>query len=81
MCRAPQSHAIQARARATQDQLPSRGWLAPPLEGPALLMLPRLLPALVGLKGRERACCTAQEGHPRVKSLLQATDFHISCIQ
>ena len=77
MCRAPQSHAIQTRSCATQDQLPSRGWFAPPLEGPALLMLLRLLPALVGLKGRERACCTAQKGYLRVKLSLQATDFHI----
>ena len=40
---------------ASQDQLPSRLGAPVPLEGPALPIVLRPLPALVGLEGRERA--------------------------
>ena len=40
---------------ASQDQLPSRLGAPAPLEGPALPIVLRPLPALAGLEGRERA--------------------------
>ena len=74
--RASEPSPTQMRGRATQDQLLSRVWFAPPLQGPALPMLLTLLPALAGLKVRERACCTAQKG-----TQLTFTSAACWCIQ